>query len=218
MRIGKSLTGKRFGRLLVLQESVPWIGKHGRRRQYVCLCDCGKKCSVPAHRLKGGQTKSCGCLAVDRTRESHTKHGYSPKSGPSSEYSTWQSMKNRCYNPSNQAYGYYGGRGITVCERWRKSFLNFLMDMGNKPRGSTLERVNNNGDYSKCNCRWVDRKAQANNRRSNRAITFSGITKTLSQWASHVGIRKGTIRQRIIYGWPLEIALFKRPRKHIRIQ
>jgi len=120
----------------------------------------------------------------------------------------WSDLKQRCYNTNCKKYPIYGGRGIKVCDRWLESFSNFLEDMGEKPKGFTLDRVDNNGDYSKENCRWATPKEQALNRRTNRLITFNGQTKTITEWAHELGIFHNGLSKRL-KTMPLEKALSK---------
>lgn len=119
------------------------------------------------------------------------------------EYKVWASMKNRCYNPKDRrSWLPYGGRGITICERWRNSFAAFLADMGRRPSPQhQLDRIDNDGPYCPENCRWATRKEQANNRRNNHFITHDGVTLTLTQWAERTGIPYGTLKARLKAGW-----------------
>jgi len=123
------------------------------------------------------------------------------------EYYIWMSMRMRCSNPKNKAYKNYGGRGITVCPRWLASFDNFYRDMGPKPDCKTLDRKNNDSDYSPENCEWADWFQQHNNTRNNRPITFNGKTLNLGQWESQLGFTHGRIRYRLNSGWSVEKAL-----------
>jgi hypothetical protein len=125
------------------------------------------------------------------------------------EYDVWLHMKNRCANPSHHAYACYGGRGISVCERWRKSYFDFISDMGRRPTPKhTVERENNNGNYEPGNCRWATYQEQANNRRNNRILVFQGTSQTLTQWGRQFKLRPSTIWSRIKYlRWPVERAL-----------
>ena len=136
-----------------------------------------------------------------KPRRSHTRWMREKRT-----YICWLGMIHRCTNPKNQAYKYYGGRGITVCERWME-FENFLADMGYAPRRLTLERVNNNAGYCKANCRWIPLAQQSNNRTISRWITFKGVRKTLADWGRHLGISRKTLRSRISMGWPLSRVL-----------
>ena len=122
-------------------------------------------------------------------------------------YRLWKGMVNRCHQPSDFNYKYYGARGIAVCARWR-DFKNFYSDMGERPKGKMLDRRNNNGNYSPDNCEWVTAKQSGNNRRSNRLLTLNGETKTLTQWAEFLGISHKTLRARLgVYRWSEERTL-----------
>lgn len=149
------MVGLVFERLTVLEE-IKERNKHGHI-MYMCICTCGNYVKVLGASLRSSSSKSCGCLQ----REVALKHG---KFG-SKVYMAWQQMKDRCFNPKNKRYRDYGGRGITVCSEWLK-FENFYSDMGDKPEGLSLDRINNNGNYNKENCKWSTPKEQANNRRS----------------------------------------------------
>lgn len=124
------------------------------------------------------------------------------------EYRAWQTMRLRCSNPANQAYPDYGGRGITVCDRWKEDFLAFLEDMGRKPSPKhELDRENNNGNYEPGNCRWVVRKVNDRNRRSNRHLTFCGQTKVVAEWCEELNLPRDTVHKRLKAGWTVEEAL-----------
>lgn len=124
-------------------------------------------------------------------------------------YAVWCEMKRRCDNPNHKYYSYYGGRGISVCKRWSDSFISFCEDMGERPKGMTLERSNNKGNYEPTNCRWATRKQQANNIRSNVILDFEGLKLTVSEWAEKLKIKRSTIYARIFRGWPVEKILTK---------
>ncbi|MCK5608150.1 hypothetical protein KAR91_40085, partial [Candidatus Pacearchaeota archaeon] len=154
-----SLVGKKFGRLLVLGEA----SKKGKKLYWHCVCDCGRNITVYAESLKGGDSKSCGCLNLERV----TKHGMID----TIEYTSWKKMKSRCYNPKHKHFNHYGGRGITVCGRWMESFENFFKDMGPRPsKKYSLDRINNNGNYEPSNCRWATLSEQHRNTRRNKYI------------------------------------------------
>ena len=131
------------------------------------------------------------------------------------EFMSWVDIRQRCHNPNNYGYHKYGGRGIFVCERWRMSFMNFLLDMGSCPAGKSIERIDNNGPYEPGNCRWATPKEQACNTRRTRLITYNGITLCMKDWARHLGIAYSTFQERIAK-WPIEKALSLPPQKEQR--
>ena len=155
-----NLVGCRFGRLTVIGNFTAIKGKSF----WLCKCDCGQSKFVRASGLVHGQAKSCGCwkneLASARSKKLLTTHG---KTG-SREYYTHQSMMQRCFNIKSKSYKDYGGRGITICQRWL-SFENFYEDMGNRPEGKTIDRIDTNGNYEPSNCKWSTPKEQQTNRR-----------------------------------------------------
>lgn len=128
------------------------------------------------------------------------KHGHSPDSGASPTYHTWAGMLARCTNPRHQHYRYYGGRGIAVCDRWHQ-FQNFLADMGEKPHGRSLDRINRDDDYAAYNCRWATAKEQARNKSTNRLMTMDGVTRTQAEWCELLGIHQATVNDRLHKGW-----------------
>jgi hypothetical protein len=188
------LTGQRFGRLTVI--SYAGTTKKGRAT-WQCKCDCGNNTTVMASHLKTGHTISCGCFR----REKYTTHGMTH----TSTHGTWAQIKNRCLNPNDKYYKDYGGRGITICSRWLR-FENFLADMGEKPDGLTIERVNNNKGYSLENCKWATRKEQSRNKRDNRMVSYFGETKCLAEWAEELNINSRTLIGRL-NKYPPQIAL-----------
>jgi hypothetical protein len=150
------VTGQSFGRLLVLS-----YAKTRHHACWLCLCECGTKCVIDGAMLRNGNTRSCGCLHKEliaelcRKTPPGRKHGEAPKRGnPTPEYKAWSDLRKRCNNPNHKWYKNYGGRGIKVCERWGV-YANFLADMGRRPPGCDIHRVNNDGDYEPGNCIWL---------------------------------------------------------------
>ena len=160
------LTGQRFGRLTVIQDTSE--RKCGCVIWY-CSCDCGNKVRITSGNLINKSTKSCGCLQKEIASKTGklNKHGHYAGNKASPTYFSWRAMKTRCGNPKHDSYKYYGGRGVTVCKRWANSFENFLIDMGERPEGTSLDRIDTNGNYRPDNCKWSTPTEQQHNRRDN---------------------------------------------------
>ena len=194
----KMQEGMRFGRLTVL--SV--VGE-----SCVCLCSCGTEKTVRNCNLRSGDSTSCGCLR----RELRAKNNATHMMEGTKTYIVWSNMKARCFNKRSDRYASYGGRGITVCDRWRDSFETFLSDMGEAPDGLTLDRIDVNGNYEPENCRWATREQQNNNKRSSVRIDIDGDSKTLAEWALISGVSRRTITSRLRRGLEAKAAVFTRP-------
>lgn len=197
------ITGQRFGRLVVMEPHP--IRAKNRDIRWVCKCDCGNTTIATKYDLVSGKIQSCGCLQKELLSKRSFKHGRSN----SKLLSIKSAMEQRCYNPNNNVYKYYGGRGITICDEWRDSSLSFLewADNNGYEEGLSIERIDNNGPYSPENCKWIPRREQPSNTRSSRYITYKNQTKTLAQWSKEVGIKAFTLSQRLIKGWTDEETL-----------
>ena len=187
------LVGQRFGRLVV--QSLDRV--EDNTCYWLCICDCGGTSSISSYILSSGKKQSCGCLRRELARANaikrNTKHG---KTG-TKVWLSWSSMLERCNDTSHKAYGDYGGRGITVCDRWLE-FNNFYEDMGEPPSDKhSIDRIDNNKGYYLENCRWATCKEQSNNRRSNRELTINGKSQTVAQWAEELNINYYTLYYRI---------------------
>lgn len=184
------LTGQRFGKLIAICEN----GKNKHNDiVWKCQCDCGNSTIVPAYRLISGKTRSCGCL-----REVH-------KMAKSRLYNTWHGMKQRCDNASDHEYKRYGGRGIKLCEEWQmfEPFMQWALSHGYNDT-LTIDRIDNNGDYSPENCRWITLQEQQRNKSDNISLTYNGETHILMEWSEITGIRYQTLQGRYRRGWDVQ--------------
>lgn len=221
VRKKKDLIGQVFGRLTVISESE----KKGGSRHWLCRCQCGNEKIFRGNNIVRGHTKSCGCFVVEMmTKHGNSfwpdgrrryysrdlkrketsglikKVALSMSTGGLSstrEYKSWRSMLDRCYRQKSPKFNSYGGRGISVCELWRKSFKQFLSDMGPRPLNHSIDRIDNNGNYEPGNCRWADSKTQARNRRSNRKIWWNGENLCVVEVAERLGISHSSVVSKI---------------------
>lgn len=184
------LTGQKFGRLTVVSREPT---KNGKTR-WKSLCECGNTSVADYGALAYGTTTSCGCYIKERRGQSSITHGATG----TETHNIWRGMLSRCNSPNTAKYGSYVGRGISVCEEW-KDFAVFLADMGEKPEGMTLDRIDNDGNYCKLNCRWTTPRIQAINRRSTVWHTFGGVEMTSKDFASSIGTTKQNVSK-----WGLE--------------
>lgn len=194
------LTGKRFGRLVVLRMADE--RSKDNCVQWICRCDCGTVKAISTHNIK--RVHSCGCYKDEVFKRDHVTHGQSD----TNLYHVWASMKGRCKNKNNPAYKNYGGRGITVCEEWL-DFSNFYEWSMSNGYGDNLsiDRIDNDGNYEPDNCRWITLQEQQNNKRTNKFIRYKGEVKTPSEWAHLYGVNAKMVCQRVALGWDIERAL-----------
>jgi hypothetical protein len=172
------MTGEIVGSVTVVGRSI-----RTKRTFWLCVCVCGKRFEAVGNELRKGRVKSCGCLKVQRSRDLFTKHGMTK----TPEHATWVHMRERCRNAKDSSYKNYGGRGISVCDRW-STFQNFLIDMGLRPSiHHTIERVDNNKNYSPDNCIWATRDVQGNNKRNNVKINFNSELLTVREVSNRTG-------------------------------
>lgn len=200
MGIIKDITGRQYGRLTVIGLSY----KEGHTVYWDCLCSCGNRIKVRTGSLQSGNTKSCGCLKLERIGNLNKKHGLSK----TKLHRVWAGMHERCYRKEHKSYAYYGGRGITVCEEWHNfiKFRDWAIANGYR-EGLTLDRINVNGVYCPENCRWVSHIEQSRNTRRNRYVTYNGETHCIAEWATLLHIDMHTLLYRLTrYKWPVEKA------------
>lgn len=202
------LTGKRFGTLTVLGRAANRTTPNGNRFTYwLCKCDCGTLKEIRAEHLKAGKIVSCGCQqSKNGTANPAYKHG-----GTGTRlYYVWNGMHQRCYNPNNERYSSYGGRGIRVCAEWDDfaTFRDWALSAGYDESASygecTLDRINVNGNYCPDNCRWVNEAVQSRNRTTNIYLTYKGETKVLKDWARMLKTDGQVLKRRIEKGWTPE--------------
>ena len=183
----EDLSGRVFGRLTVGRR----VGRTGSAARWECLCTCGGLTTAYASSLKAGKTTSCGCAQRDKTAEANRTHGMSK----TPTYTAWLSMRRRCENATDPSYGNYGGRGIAVDPRWG-SFDGFLADMGTRPEGTTLDRVDNTRGYEPGNCRWATPKEQAVNRSTTLWVSAGGAPTCLKDACKSLGLSYKTVHAR----------------------
>lgn len=199
----KNITGEKFGRLT----AVCWHHREGANTYWECTCDCGNATVVSLSSLVSGNTKSCGCYGREQKRNATTKHNKSHER----IYRIWIGMNQRCFNPKNTGYKNYGARGIKVCDEWKEFEPFYVWAMSNGYEDNlTIERNDVNQNYCPENCRWATMKEQGNNRRTNRTITYNGITKTITEWSEEFNLKEHVLTDRISRGWDIEKALTTR--------
>ena len=188
--------GEKNNRLTAVEKGPKFSGK------WVFVCDCGTKKLIRTSHVGSGITKSCGCLRREYalSGKSNLKHGFARNSKVHSLHGRWRGIKKRCYAKNTPGFKYYGGRGIKVCEEWKdnfKAFYDWCLSSGYK-KNLSIDRIDNNGDYSPGNCTWSTKKEQARNRRTSRIVTIEGISRTIAEWAEVLGKDYGYVYNKFI--------------------
>lgn len=187
------ITGQRFGRLTAKEYDF----RPNYKSAWICQCDCGNAARVETWALRAGSTISCGCyksefqktVLSEQMRKKCTVHGDACHGYYAPEYQAWQSIKARCYNPKDPGFKNYGGRGIKMSEQWRSSYAKFLADMGRRPTPKhSIDRIDNDGDYTAENCRWATKIEQCNNTRKTVYAVIDGVRKPRAVWARELGL------------------------------
>lgn len=198
----RNLPGDKYHRL-VLVEEAPEQTVQASWRRWLCKCDCGTTRFVLLNHLRGGRSRSCGCLLTEilSNRRTHGMDG-------TRTHTIWTNIIQRCTNPNYKHWGNYGGRGISLCPEWNNSFEAFLKDMGECPEGLSIDRIDNNLGYSPSNCRWATTTQQARNQRSNRLVSYRGHNICLAEAVEVAGLPYDRVHARLNQlGWPISRAL-----------
>lgn len=210
--------GDVYNALTIIDEVTKNI--HGAR-MFLCKCKCGKEIKTTLGDIRSNHTKSCGCINRKRASLFFSQltltHGHSKVGKVSPTYRSWCSMKRRCRIGDDRENKYYTDRGITVCDRWN-SFENFLSDMGERPEGMTLDRIDVNGNYCKENCRWATIEMQNNNKQNNRKVLFNGEKITIRAFSEKISFPIWIVRDRLRLGWPIDRIVNTPPRKYMDIR
>jgi len=203
--------GQRFTHWSVIREVDPIPRQDGHRlRRILCRCDCGTERVVLLMSLRKGASTCCGCIGNQKIGARRRTHGQCADYRRTKTYDVWNNMMARCYNPKGSGYENYGGRGIKVCERWR-DFKNFYADMGERPAGKSLDRIDNDGHYAPENCAWRSAAEQIRNRRTTVRLTWQGETLTVPEWAERLGVTYKFLEHRREMGWSVE-RIFSQPK------
>lgn len=195
------LTGQRYGKLTVIDRAE----NKSEKTRWLCKCDCGKTTVAYSNNLIRGKHTSCGCVRNERVANLNKSHGLSN----TRLFRIWKDVKRRCYKDTRPCYDNYGGRGILMCEEWKNDFQAFYeWSMANGYSDNlSIDRIDNNGNYEPLNCRWVDEKIQANNRRCIKPIEYNGEVHSVAEWAKIKDMKPSTLYYRLSEGWSIEKAL-----------
>jgi hypothetical protein len=196
------LKGQEFGFLTVLSKA----SNHLTYTRWLCKCICGVEVIAQTRHLRGGEVKSCGCKSNEMRSVNSGNASHRMSGTPT--YKTWQMMHQRCKNPTYDKYDYYGGRGISICERWN-CFENFLEDMGERPEGLTLDRIDTDGNYEKSNCRWATIDEQLENRKNTVFLLVNDVVMSLKQLANFIGVTRERLYNYIYRGYTPQEAVAK---------
>ena len=188
------LTGQKFGMLTAIGRTVDSTSDISK---WHVSCDCGTETIVRLGNLRNGHTTSCGCVREMIIRQRSLKHGHEIDRKPSRTLKSYRHAKSRSTNPTDPKYARYGGRGIFMCDQWLNSFETFLADMGECPKGMSIDRIDNNGNYEPGNCRWATAAMQSRNKSNNVTISHNGRIMILTDYANEVGIPFSTLRSRL---------------------
>ena len=201
MAVKIDLTGHKYGKLTVLtiDTDIP-----GKKKKWLCKCECGNETIVSGSNLRNGHTKSCLKCGYESTKKAITKHGQSH----TKLFYVWNSMKSRCENQKNKSYKDYGAKGISVCEEWHDSvnFFEWALRNGYK-EGLEIDRIDVNGNYEPSNCRWINRLENANNKTNNKYISHNGETKTLAEWSRFYDVNYKNLSRLLIKGYSMNDAI-----------
>lgn len=190
------VTGQRFGRLVAIERDRSSGGRHTK---WLFRCDCGAHVSIFLDAVRSGRTTSCGCFRTELIRARSLTHGHHVGRRTSRTLKSYRHAKSRCMNPNDPKYPVYGGRGVTMCQRWVDSFEEFLADMGECPPGLTLDRIDVNGNYEPRNCRWATAATQVRNKTTNVFVEHQGETMILKDFAARIGVNYKSLHARIKY-------------------
>lgn len=185
----------RYGRLVAIRRAPD----KGRRTQWLFSCDCGKQATLGLENVRSGITKSCGCLRIEQTAARSLKHGHSVGRKSSRTLKSYQHAKSRCFNPADEKFPHYGGRGITMCKRWADDFSAFLEDMGECPEGMSIGRKDVDKDYTPDNCRWETTAQQARARTDNVWVVRGDDKMVLKDFAALMGVPYKALHYRVRY-------------------